>query len=314
MEQKRYLIVIGGPTAAGKTSTAIRIAKHFGIEIISADSRQFYQEMSIGTAKPNAEELAQASHHFINNLSIQDSYSVGAYEKEVLEKLEQLFEENKAAILVGGSGLYIRAVCEGLDEFPTVPEAIKKELVEQFEQEGIAPLQASLQELDPAYFAEVDTANPHRLIRALSVIKASGEPFSKFRNQAPKKRPFEIIKIVLEMDREALYDRINKRVDQMLEAGLLEEAKALHPHRHLNALQTVGYEELFNYFEGKTSLEEAIELIKRNSRRYAKRQMTWFRKKQDWQRFSPSDIEGVLKYLQNRFRRELGTSLFKSQK
>lgn len=301
MVQKRYLIVIGGPTAAGKTSTAIRIANHFGIEIISADSRQFFQEMSIGTAKPSTTELAQAPHHFINNLSIQDSYSVGAYEKEVLEKLEELLEGYEAAILVGGSGLYIRAVCEGLDEFPDVPESIKEELVRQFEEEGLAPLQASLETLDPQYYAEVDIANPHRLIRALSVIKASGEPFSKFRNQAPKERPFEIIKIVLEMDRVALYDRINQRVDQMLEDGLLEEAKSLHPFRHLNALQTVGYEELFNYFEGKTSLEEAIELIKRNSRRYAKRQMTWFRKKEDWQRFSPTDVEGILSYLQSQF-------------
>lgn len=301
MEQKRYLIVIGGPTAAGKTSIAIRIANHFGIEILSADSRQFYREMSIGTAKPNTAELAEAPHHFINNLSIQDSYSVGDYEKEALRKLEQLMEGYEAAILVGGSGLYIRAVCEGLDEFPEVPEPIKQELIDQFEQEGLAPLQASLKELDPQYYAEVDTANPHRLIRALSVIKASGEPFSKFRNQAPKERPFEIIKIVLEMDRVELYDRINQRVDQMLEDGLMEEAKSLHPFRHLNALQTVGYEELFNHFEDKTSLEEAIELIKRNSRRYAKRQMTWFRKKKDWQRFSPSDVDGILSYLKNKF-------------
>ena len=301
MEQKRYLIVIGGPTAAGKTSTAIRIANYFGIEILSADSRQFYREMSIGTAKPNDAELAQAPHHFINNLSIQDSYSVGEYEKEVLAKLEQLMEGYEAAILVGGSGLYIRAVCEGLDEFPEVPDPIKQELINQFEQEGLAPLQASLLELDPQYYAEVDTANPHRLIRALSVIKASGEPFSKFRNQAPKERPFEIVKIVLEMDREELYARINQRVDQMVEDGLITEAKSLHPYRHLNALQTVGYEELFNHFEGKISLEEAIELIKRNSRRYAKRQMTWFRKKKDWQRFSPRDIEGILSYLHNLF-------------
>ncbi len=301
MVQKRYLIVIGGPTAAGKTSTAIRIANHFGIEILSADSRQFYREMNIGTAKPTDTELAQAPHHFINNLSIQDSYSVGDYEKEVLSKLEQLMEGYEAAILVGGSGLYIRAVCEGLDEFPEVPEHIKEELINQFEQEGLAPLQASLKELDPSYYAEVDTANPHRLIRALSVIRASGEPFSKFRNQAPKERPFEIIKIVLEMDRVALYDRINQRVEVMIQEGLVEEARALHSNRHLNALQTVGYEELFDYFEDKISLEEAIELIKRNSRRYAKRQMTWFRKKEDWQRFSSEDIEGILSYLQNIF-------------
>ena len=302
MEKKKYLIVIGGPTAAGKTSTAIRIANHFGIEILSADSRQFYQEMSIGTAKPSNIELAQAPHHFINNLSIHDKYSVGDYEKEVLNKLEILLKDKQSAILVGGSGLYIRAVCEGLDEFPEVPQNIKEELINLFEQEGLAPLQASLQDLDPQYYAEVDIANPHRLIRALSVIKASGAPFSKFRNQAPKERPFEIIKIVLEMDRAELYDRINQRVDVMIETGLIDEARVLHPNRHLNALQTVGYEELFNHFEGKISLEEAIELIKRNSRRYAKRQMTWFRKKADWNRFSPTDIGGILDFLQNHFR------------
>ena len=300
MTQKRYLIVIGGPTAIGKTSIAIRVANYFGIEIISADSRQFYQEMNIGTAKPTATELAQAPHHFINNLSIQDTYSVGAYEKEVLAKLEVLLEGYEAAILTGGSGLFIRAICEGLDEFPAVPDGIRARWMSQLETEGIEPLQKTLKEQAPLYYTEVDIKNPHRLIRALSVIEASGQPFSNFRNQAPKERPFEIVPILLEMDRAQLYERINLRVDIMMEQGLLAEAQQLHPQRQLNALQTVGYEELFNYFEGKTSLEEAVELIKRNSRRYAKRQMTWFRKKSHWQRFDAKDVDGLLHFLRER--------------
>ena len=300
MTQKRYLIVIGGPTAIGKTSVAIRVANYFGIEIISADSRQFYKEMNIGTAKPTVAELAQAPHHFINNLSIKEAYSVGDYEREVLDKLEELLEGYEAAILTGGSGLFIRAICEGLDEFPNVPDSIREELTAKWEAQGIEQLQSTLQEKDPLYYAEVDINNPHRLIRALSVIEASGKPFSNFRNQAPKERPFEIVPILLEMDRALLYERINQRVDMMMEAGLLEEARSLHPLRHLNALQTVGYEELFNYFEAKTSLEEAVELIKRNSRRYAKRQMTWFRKKTHWQRFDAQDIDGLLQVLRKR--------------
>jgi len=300
MTQKRYLIVIGGPTAIGKTSVAIRVANYFGIEIISADSRQFYKEMNIGTAKPTVAELAQAPHHFINNLSIKDAYSVGDYEREVLDKLEELLEGYEAAILTGGSGLFIRAICEGLDEFPDVPDSIREELTAKWEAQGIEQLQSTLQEKDPLYYAEVDINNPHRLIRALSVIEASGKPFSNFRNQAPKERPFEIVPILLEMDRALLYERINQRVDMMMEAGLLEEARSLHPLRHLNALQTVGYEELFNYFEEKTSLEEAVELIKRNSRRYAKRQMTWFRKKTHWHRFDAQDIDGLLQVLRKR--------------
>lgn len=300
MTQKKYLIVIGGPTAIGKTSVAIRVANYFGIEIISADSRQFYKEMNIGTAKPTAAELAQAPHHFINNLSIQDAYSVGDYEQDVLAKLEVLLEGYEAVILTGGSGLFIRAICEGLDEFPAVSDTIRKGWTLQLKTNGISALQTELKKKDPLYYAEVDLNNPHRLIRALSVIEASGQPFSNFRNQVPKERPFEIIPILLEMDRTLLYERINKRVDLMLEEGLVEEARQLHPLRHLNALQTVGYEELFNYFEGKTSLDEAVELIKRNSRRYAKRQMTWFRKKPHWQRFDAKDIEGLLRFLRDR--------------
>lgn len=300
MTQKRYLIVIGGPTAIGKTSVAIRVANYFGIEIISADSRQFYKEMTIGTAKPTVRELAQAPHHFINTLSIQDAYSVGDYEREVLEKLDILLEGYEAAILTGGSGLFIRAICEGLDEFPDVPDVIRDKWTTQIDTQGIESLQLALKAQDPLYYEQVDINNPRRLIRALSVIEVSGQPFSKFRNQAPKERPFEIIPILLEMERPELYERINRRVDIMMEEGLLEEARKLFPFRHLNALQTVGYEELFNHFEGKISLDEAVELIKRNSRRYAKRQMTWFRKKPHWQRFDAKDVEGLLLFLRDR--------------
>ena len=301
MPQKRYVIVIGGPTAIGKTTTAIRVANHFGIEIISADSRQFYKEMTIGTAKPTPAELAQAPHHFINTLSIHDQYTVGDYERDVLKRIEQLQEGYEATVLVGGSGLFIRAICEGLDEFPPVPEEVRLAWIQAEKEKGIGYLQEQLKIKDPNYYEQVDIQNPHRLIRALSVIAASGQTFSSFRNQAPKERPFEIIKILLEMDRPILYDRINRRVDLMMAAGLEEEARSLYPLRHLNALQTVGYEELFNYFDGTTTLEKAVELIKRNSRRYAKRQMTWFRKREGWNRFAATDTEGVLQFLENKF-------------
>lgn len=303
MNQK-YLVIIGGPTAVGKTSMAIRLANYFGIEILSADSRQLYKEMNIGTAKPTQVELNQAPHHFINHLSVQDTYSVGDYEKEVLNKLEELFEGYDAAILVGGSGMFLRAIMEGLDEFPTVPPSIKEKWIQQFEKEGIEALQIILEQQDPTYFYEVDIHNPHRLIRALSVMEVSGQPFSSFRQHSIKTRPFVSIPILLEMDRTQLYGRINKRVDIMIAEGLLEEARQLHPFRALNALQTVGYEELFQHFEGKLSLEEAIELIKRNTRRYAKRQLTWFRKRKHWNTFAYDDLLGVEQFLKQQF---LGT-------
>lgn len=301
MTNRKHLVVIGGPTGIGKTTMSIQLANYFGIEIFSADSRQFYKEMAIGTAKPTTQELDQAPHHFINNLSIETPYSVGDYERDVMAKLEELYERYDVALLVGGSGMFIRAICEGLDEFPDVPVAIKEKWNQLFNQEGILPLQQALEEQDPTYFYEVDIHNPHRLIRALSVIEASGKPFSTFRQQSAKKRPFQPIYILLEMDRERLYERINLRVDQMVEQGLIEEAKTLHPNRHLNALQTVGYEELFRHFEGQYELSEAIELIKRNTRRYAKRQMTWFRKRPHWNSFSPSDINGVQQFLSQHF-------------
>ncbi|MCC6722875.1 MAG: tRNA (adenosine(37)-N6)-dimethylallyltransferase MiaA [Saprospiraceae bacterium] len=300
MQRQKHLIVIGGATASGKTAAAIAVARHFGAEILSADSRQFYREMSIGTAKPTAEELAQAPHHFIDSLSITDEYTVGDFETQALALLSQLFEKQDLAVLVGGSGLFIRALCEGLDEFPDVPKAIVEAVEEKLEQEGIAALQAELQVLDPVYHAQVDLQNPHRLIRALSVCQASGRAFSSFRSQEKKPRFFQPIYVLMEMERPVLYDRINRRVDAMMQLGLLEEARALYPQRHLNALQTVGYQELFDFFDGKCSLEEAVEQIKMNSRRYAKRQSTWFRKDAHWEAFQPGEMGRLLAFLEDK--------------
>ena len=295
-EFSKYLIIITGPTAVGKSSMAIDIAKHFNTEIISADSRQCFQEISIGTAKPSKAELTEIPHHFVDCLSIKDHYTAGDYEKEYLAVLEQLFEKHKVIILTGGTGLYIDALCEGLDDFPLVKKEDLNFYKNKHKEEGIDVLQRLLKEQDPSYFKIVDQQNAHRLIRALSVIKSSGKPFSSFLNKEKADRRFSIIPIVLEMDRNALYERINHRVDQMMDTGLLEEAKSVFHLRHLNALQTVGYKELFEYFEGSITQEQAVELIKRNSRRYAKRQMTWFRKKQ-WTNFTYNDKAGILNYI-----------------
>ncbi len=294
MSVKKKLIIIGGPTASGKTDCAIQLAQHFGTEILSADSRQFYKEMSIGTAKPQLSDLAKVKHHFISNLSIHDAYSVGDFERDALAVLETIFEKHDMAILVGGTGLYIRAVCEGLDEFPEVLPHIRNEFEDIFKNEGIEPLQKLLQEVDYEYFTQVDMGNPMRLIRALSVWKASGQPFSSFRSGNKVERNFTPIYIALDLPREVLYDRINRRVDLMMTEGLLEEAKSLHPFKHLNALQTVGYTELFAHFDGEMTLDEAVDKIKQHTRNYAKRQMTWFRKNDFWQRFSRFDTEGVI--------------------
>lgn len=276
-----HLIVIIGPTASGKTALSIALAQHFDAEIISCDSRQFYKEMNIGTAKPDAAERAAAPHHFVDCRSISEDYSVGDYERDVMAFLEDYYKRKNTAILVGGSGLYVHAVCNGVDVFPEVDKSFREKLLQELEAFGIEPLQKELEISDPVYYAKVDLANPHRLVRALEICRSTGKPFSDFHVQNTIERPFKIIKIGIEWEREILYDRINKRVDLMLEAGLLEEAKKLYPQRHLNALQTVGYQEFFDYFENKITLPEAIELVKRNTRRYAKRQMTWFRKEKD---------------------------------
>lgn len=298
MHQKKHLIVIGGATATGKTTAAIRSARHFDTEIISADSRQFYREMSIGTAKQTEEELATVPHHLVNSLSIEQPYSVGDFERDVLKVLDKIFASKNVAVMAGGSGLFIRAVCEGLDSFPDVPEAIQQEVQLLWETNGIEALQTELARLDPEYFEQVDRKNPVRLIRAIAVCRASGQPFSSFRKGKKNKRNFTPIYLLLEMERERLYERINLRVDKMMEAGLLEEARKLFPQRHFNSLQTVGYQELFDFFESKTSLEEAVELIKRNSRRYAKRQMTWFRKRPHWTVFEPNDYPAMVEYVE----------------
>jgi len=277
-ENTKYLIVVAGPTASGKTALSIDLAQYFEAEILSCDSRQFFKETSIGTAKPNAEELAGAVHHFVDCLSIKEAYNIGDYERDVLSFLENYYQKNDIAIMVGGSGMYIRAVCEGLDVYPAVEERIRVELNHLLEEAGIEALQEELKQVDPVYAAKVDLSNPHRLIRALEIFRGTGEPFSSFQGKNKVQRPFKVIKLGIDWDRAELYDRINRRVDLMLEAGLLEEAKALYPQRALNALQTVGYREFFDYFEGKTSLKEAVELVKRNTRRYAKRQLTWLRK------------------------------------
>ena len=273
-----YLISVVGATAIGKTALSILVAKHFNAEIISCDSRQFYKEMTIGTAVPSTEELAAAPHHFIQNRSIFDNYSVGDFEKDALLKLDALFEKSNIAIMVGGSGLYANAVIDGLDYFPEVDAQIRIDLNKKLEEGKLEELQNQLKNLDLESYNSIEIENPHRLIRALEICIGSGLPYSSFKNKDKKQRNFKVIKIGLTADREIMYDRINQRVDIMLNLGLLDEAKALYPHKQLNALQTVGYRELFGFFNEEYSLEFAISEIKKNTRRFAKRQVTWNKK------------------------------------
>jgi tRNA dimethylallyltransferase len=292
----KYLIVIGGATASGKTALAIRLARHFGTEILSADSRQFYREMSIGTAKPAPEELAAVRHHFINSLPITESYSVGQYERDALACLDHLYQQHDVAVIAGGSGLFLRAVCEGLDTFPDVSDSTRTRVQQGVNEGGLTWLQSQVAALDPQYYAVVDRHNPARLRRALEVCLESGQPYSAFRQpQAKAQRPFTPIYILLEAPRETLYARIDARVLDMLAAGLEAEARALLPYRHLPALKTVGYEEFFAYFDGKISYSEAVDKIQQHSRNYAKRQATWFRKHGAWKVFAPGD-DAVLEY------------------
>ena len=278
MTSNNFLITIVGPTAIGKTALSIQLAKHFKSAIISCDSRQFYKEMTVGTAVPEAEELAAAKHHFIQNRSIFDTYNVGSFERDSLSKLDELFKENPIQIMVGGSGLYVDAVLKGLDYFPEVTPGIRQELAEKLEKEGIKVLQNQLKELDIETYNTLAIDNPHRLMRALEVCISSGKPYSTFKNKPKQPRNFTSIKVGLNADREIIYARINKRVDIMIENGLLKEAKELYKHKNLNALQTVGYRELFSYFDEDFTKEFAISEIKKNTRRFAKRQLTWFKK------------------------------------
>ncbi len=274
----KYLITVVGPTAIGKTALAIEIAKHFNCEIISCDSRQFYQEMTIGTAVPSVEELAAAPHHFIQDKSIFTPYSVGDFERDALLKLDQLFTQNPIQVMVGGSGLFVNAVLNGLDEFPEINPEIREKLNQQLEEQGLEYLQTLLLELDPIHYKKVALQNPQRLIRALEVCIGSGQPYSSFLKQKENTRNFTPIIIGLEADRQELYSRINHRVELMMEQGLVDEARQLYPHQNLNALQTVGYRELFAYFNDEISLEFAQAEIQKNTRRFAKRQLTWFKK------------------------------------
>ncbi len=300
MEDKRsdkHLVVVVGPTAVGKTDLCVQLAKHYHTEIISADSRQFFREMSVGTAKPSPEEQQGIKHHFIDSHSITEEYNAGVYEQDVLQLLEDLFKEKDVVILTGGSGLYVRAVCEGMDEMPETDPAIREELTRTAEEKGLQPLLDQLQKLDPVYFEQVDQANPQRVVRALEVCLSSGQPYSSFRKSQTQERPFNIIKIGLNRDRAELYQRIDQRMDLMLEQGLLQEVKDLYPYRQHNALQTVGYKEIFDYLEGKYDWEEAVRLLKRNSRRYAKRQLTWFHKFPDYTWFHPSQWQELTAFI-----------------
>ena len=298
MPKKPTLICIVGPTAIGKTALSIKLAKHFSSEILSADSRQFYKEMSIGTAAPTPKELSQVTHHFIHNKSIHDTYTVGDYEKEAIGFLSEYSRSNEYAILVGGSGLYVDAVIYGLNTFPEIPEGKRNQLEERLAQYGIDHLQSTLKEKDPTYYASADIQNPRRLIRALEVIETSGKPYSSFRKGMNTNREFNTIFIGLDADREIIYDRINRRVDLMIEDGLIKEAKGLYEFKSLNALMTVGYRELFESFDGTISQEFAISEIKKNSRRFAKRQGTWFKKNDKIQWFDfKTPIEEITNYI-----------------
>lgn len=277
----KYLISVVGPTAIGKTALSIKLAQHFKTDILSADSRQFYKEMSIGTAAPTKEELNTVKHHFIHHKSIQEDYNVGAFEKDALKTINELFKSHNIVIMVGGSGLYLNAITKGIDDFPEVESHIRKQLNEDFKIKGISYLQEKLKSLDLKSYNTVAIDNPHRLIRALEICIGTGKPYSSFLNKSKVDRPFKTITIGLTAERDIIYNRINQRVDMMIQDGLLEEARGLYPYKTLNALNTVGYKEMFHFFDGSWTLDFAISEIKKNSRRFAKRQLTWFRKDQN---------------------------------
>jgi tRNA dimethylallyltransferase len=295
-----FLVVIGGPTAAGKTALAIRVAQQFGACVFSADSRQFYREMNIGTAKPSRDELESVRHHFIDSISIDEEYDTGRFEKEALDRLDAAFTENPVQVMTGGSGLFIEAVTRGLDELPGKDPHIRKELKDRLETEGISVLQEELRRIDPEGAATIDLRNPHRLIRALELCRVTGQPLGTLRKGTKATRNFTSILVAVTPEREELYRRIDRRVLEMMENGLLEEVKTLYEKRHLSALKTVGYSELFDYLEGKTTLEEAVRRIQQHTRNYAKRQLTWFRNREEYAWFHPDDTGSVVGYVSDR--------------
>jgi tRNA dimethylallyltransferase len=302
---KKTVLLIAGPTAVGKTSLAIQFAKHFHTEIISADSRQCYKEITIGVAKPSTEELNEVKHHFINLHSIHDHLNAASFEEYALNTAAEIFQQHDIAVMVGGTGLYIKAFCEGMDEIPAVDESSRKQLQNDYQQQGIEWLQQQLQTHDPLFAVEGEMQNPQRMLRALEVVLSTGQSILQFRKGEKRKRDFNMIKIGLDLPREELYQRINHRVDRMMENGLLEEAKSVYLLRHLNALQTVGYRELFDFFDGNSTLEKEIEMIKQNSRHYAKRQLTWFKRDAEMKWFHPANTSQILDYILQQLQAEL---------
>lgn len=295
----KKLIVIVGPTAAGKTALAIQIAKEFHTEIISADSRQIYRELTIGTAKPSEAELKEVPHHFINSHSISEDYDAARFGEEALLKIYSLFENHNYVVVCGGSGLYIKALLEGFDDIPEVPDSVRDQLIEDFETKGLLWLQNKMRELDPDHFKKMDQKNPMRLMRALEVKIATGKSISEFQREVKKELPFKVVKIGLEVERAKLYERIDTRMDKMIAQGLFEEAKNLYPFKGKNALQTVGYQEIFGFMDGQYDKDEAIRLLKRNTRRYAKRQLTWFKRDEQIHWVKPEAIEDILVYIRS---------------
>ena len=291
--QTKHLLIICGPTAVGKTAISVELSKHYNTEIISADSRQLYTEMSIGTAQPTLDEMQGIPHHLLDCISVQQTYTAGDYERDALKILDELFTKHNLVIMCGGTGLYIDAVCKGFDEGLESNEEIKKQIIEQYQQNGLIWLQEQVKELDIDFYKQADIQNPQRLMRALEVCKTTGKPYSSFRKNIAVKRDFNVIKVFIQEEREILYQRINQRVDKMMKDGLLKEAQTLYAYRYLNALNTVGYKELFGYFDQQTSLEKAVDLIKQHTRNYAKRQITWFKNDEDCTAFFPSEIEKI---------------------
>ena len=296
MPIKRLLVVVG-PTGSGKTDLSIRMALHYGAPILSTDSRQVYRGMPIGTAQPSADQLQAVEHHFIASHDLTDNLNCGEYEVQALARLEELFADHDWVVAVGGAGLYVRALCEGMDALPQADEPLRRELERRLAEEGLGALAEELRELDPEYCRTADLNNPARVMRALEVCLQTHMPYSRQRTGERRPRPFEIVKIGIDLPRDVLYDRINRRVDRMLADGLEAEARALYPYRELNALKTVGYREFFDYFDGRIGYDEAVELIKRNSRRYAKRQLTWFRRDSEIRWFAPDDDAAIIAYV-----------------
>jgi tRNA dimethylallyltransferase len=296
---EKKLILIVGPTAVGKTELCLTLAKRFDTEIVSCDSRQFYREMHLGTAKPSGEEQAQVRHHLIDSLSIEEEYDVKRFEKDALAILDEIFQRKSVAVMTGGSGLFADAITKGFDDIPEIDPQIRSRVIADFEEKGLEWLQGQIATVDPEYYEQVDRQNPQRLMRALEVSLGTGLKFSSFRIKAKVSRPFEVIKIGLERERDELYQRIDWRMDQMIDAGLFEEAASLFDRRHLNAMQTVGYSEIFGFLEGNYDREEAIRLLKRNSRRYAKRQLTWFRRDPEIRWFHPDQTEEIIEWVEN---------------